>query len=149
LKRKEYLTKDYIVNYEGRGKGERKFNSSTFFIKDEKGNLHGFLCVNSDITDFLEFKEQFGKMEKYFNQSTAEHSEEISTPISSMAETVIQEVINNHNISVTRMKKGEKIEVVRTLQDRGIFDIKGGTSEAAKQLKVSETTLYRYLKEIN
>jgi predicted transcriptional regulator YheO len=149
LNRKEYLSKNYIVNYEGIGNNNKKFVSSTFFIKDDKNELQGFLCVNNDITDYLEFKNQFKKMENFFGRTTEEYKESISTPVSSLAENIIEDIINNHNIPVGRMTKKEKIEIVKILTDRGVFDIKGGTSEAAKKLKVSETTLYRYLKQID
>lgn len=149
LKKKEYLTKDYIVNYEGIGINNKKFVSSTFFIKNENKELLGFLCVNNDITDYLEFKNQFEKIGTFFSKSTGEYKESISTPVSSLAENIIEDIINNHNIPVGRMTKKEKIEIVKTLYKRGVFDIKGGTIETAKKLKVSETTLYRYLKNIN
>ncbi len=149
LKQKEYKEKDYIVNYEGKGKCGRKFISSTYFIKDDEGTLQGFLCINNDVTDFLEFREQFGKLERYFSQTTSDYHEEISPPATSFSESIIQDVLKNQNISIGRMKKKEKIEVVRQMQEKGLFDIKGGASEAARSLKISEPTLYRYLKELN
>ena len=149
LKQKEYKEKDYIVNYEGKGKGGRKFISSTYFIKDDEGTLQGFLCINNAVTDFLEFREQFGKLERYFSQTTSDYHEEISPPATSFSESIIQDVLKNQNISIGRMKKKEKIEVVRQMQEKGLFDIKGGASEAARSLKISEPTLYRYLKELN
>jgi predicted transcriptional regulator YheO len=149
LNQKEYKEKNYIVNYEGKGKGGRKFVSSTYFIKDDEGILHGFLCINNDVTDYLEFKEQFGKLEKYFSQTTSDYQEEISLPSASFSQSIIQDVLKNQNISIVRMKKKEKIKVVKQMQEKGLFDIKGGASDAAKSLKISEPTLYRYLKEIN
>ena len=148
LNGKEYEEKNYIVNYEGKGKGGRKFISSTYFIKDDDGVLQGFLCINNDITDYLEFKEHFGKLEKYFSKTTSDYQEEIAPPVSSFSNTIIEEVLKSQNISIIRMKKREKIEVVRQMQEKGLFDIKGGASQAAKSLKISEPTLYRYLKEI-
>ena len=149
LNQKEYKEKNYIVNYEGKGKGGRKFVSSTYFIKDDEGILHGFLCINNDVTDYLEFKEQFGKLEKYFSLTTSDYQEEISLPSASFSQSIIQDVLKNQNISIVRMKKKEKIKVVKQMQEKGLFDIKGGASDAAKSLKISEPTLYRYLKEIN
>ncbi|SHJ19383.1 Predicted transcriptional regulator YheO, contains PAS and DNA-binding HTH domains [Dethiosulfatibacter aminovorans DSM 17477] len=149
LNEKEYEEKNYIVNYEGKGKGGRKFISSTYFIKDDEGTLQGFLCINNDVTDYLEFKEQFGKLEKYFSKTTSDYQEEISAPVSSFSESIIQDVLKTQNISISRMKKKEKIEVVRQMQEKGLFDIKGGASEAARSLEISEPTLYRYLKELS
>lgn len=148
LNKKEYEEKNYIVNYEGKGKDGRKFISSTYFIKDDDGKLQGFLCINNDVTDYLEFKEQFGKLERYFSQTTSDYQEEISAPSYSFSKTIIKDVLKNQNISINRMKKKEKIEVVRQMQEKGLFDIKGGASEAARSLNISEPTLYRYLKEI-
>jgi predicted transcriptional regulator YheO len=53
LQKKEYLTKESVINYMGTTKnGDKILRSSTYFIKDE-GKLIGLLCVNIDITDLL------------------------------------------------------------------------------------------------
>ncbi|MFT8632944.1 MAG: helix-turn-helix domain-containing protein, partial [Liquorilactobacillus ghanensis] len=63
---------------------------------------------------------------------------------------VIYSIINpsllKSDISLSQEKK---IQICSKLNDRGIFQIKGAISKVAKLLKVSEPSVYRYLKIIN
>jgi len=47
-----------------------------------------------------------------------------------------------------RMTMEEKKQVVKNLESKGVFMLKGVVNEVAKSLKVSEQTVYRYLKEL-
>lgn len=49
---------------------------------------------------------------------------------------------------VVRMKKNQKLEAVRQMQDRGIFIVKGGIEKAAAALGVTRYTIYNYLEQI-
>ncbi len=46
------------------------------------------------------------------------------------------------------MKKPQKVEAVRQMQDRGIFIVKGGIEKAAAALGVTRYTIYNYLEQI-
>ena len=46
-----------------------------------------------------------------------------------------------------RLKVEEKIRVVKYLQDKGTFKVKGAIALVADKLDVSEPTIYRYLKK--
>jgi predicted transcriptional regulator YheO len=43
------------------------------------------------------------------------------------------------------MSRQEKINIVKQLNEQGILTMKGAVSEIARQLFVSEPTVYRYL----
>ena len=65
-----------------------------------------------------------------------------------VVELLIGKVLNKFTIPVERMSQDEKIQVVRELNELGLFLFKGGVSELAKKLKVSDATVYRYLHKI-
>jgi len=46
------------------------------------------------------------------------------------------------------MNPGEKKQIIKELNEKGIFRIKGGIAEVCRHLQISEATLYRYLKDI-
>ena len=48
----------------------------------------------------------------------------------------------------TRLSYQEKMEVVRTLDEKGIFLVKGAIAELAAALKTTETSIYRYLSKL-
>ena len=43
------------------------------------------------------------------------------------------------------MTTSEKIEIVKSLDKKGIFNLKGSVGELAKRFNTSEKTIYRYL----
>ena len=49
---------------------------------------------------------------------------------------------------VERLNVEEKIKVVKYLQEKGIFKVKGAIVLVAEKLAVSEPTIYRYLKKM-
>ena len=49
---------------------------------------------------------------------------------------------------VAYMQKEDKLAVVESLEEKGIFDIKGAVEYVAERLGVTNFTVYNYLKEI-
>ena len=60
----------------------------------------------------------------------------------------IEQVILESKIEPVRMSVNEKISILRTLDSKGVFRVKGTMGFISKKLSISEPTLYRYLKEI-
>lgn len=154
LKQKDYLRKDFIANYDGQGKDGKIFLSSTYFIKDEDHKLIGMICVNNDITDIQKIKENYKITLNRFNyreenKKDTEYKETIETPLSSITNSLIEKAIKSIRISPSRMSVDEKVKITHDLDEQGVFLMKGAVSDVANQLKISETTVYRYLNKKN
>ena len=54
-----------------------------------------------------------------------------------------------HNKLNRILSQQEKIEIVRCLDQQGIFLVKGAIVEVAKSLQTTETTIYRYLNKLS
>ena len=71
--------------------------------------------------------------------------------IDEMVDKYMKEALNEMGIPsyvlVERLKVDEKIRVVKYLQERGTFKVKGAIALVAEKLDVSEPTIYRYLKK--
>lgn len=152
---KEYEKNDYLVNYRAQAKG-KEFTASTFYIKNH-GQLIGMLCLNTNtsaVHDFVEITNKFiqtlhiGAPGININSVPEENNsiqENLDTPIVSLAKSTIAKTIADSNIPPERMTRKEKIEIVWELADQGIHRMKGAISEIARQLKLSESTVYRYI----
>ncbi|WP_059066165.1 helix-turn-helix domain-containing protein [Mediterraneibacter massiliensis] len=73
--------------------------------------------------------------------------ENLDVPIVSFAESIIAKTIADSHIPPDRMTRKEKMEIVWLLADQGIPRMKGAISEIARQLKLSESTVYRYISQ--
>lgn len=152
LENRKYLQQSALVNYRSRTDSGEKLISSTYYIKDEKGKLIGMLCVNilnsaenqaKKILTEYPLHALFPKVVPM--DDTEEVTESLSTSLDNVVDGGISKVLTKYNISAERMSSEEKSAIVQELRDNGIFKIKGAITKVASRLKVSESTIYRYL----
>lgn len=151
IKGEYYKKQDYIVNT-GRTKDNKVLISSTFFIKGKNQNLIGLLCINNNITELMSFNKYLSNVLNCFSADETEKSdnnkrtpENIDVSMDDLIKNTIDSVFSDISISPERMSPEEKIQIVQSLSDQGVFLLKGAVSEVAKRLKTSEPTIYRYL----
>lgn len=148
LKHGRHQGKNYITNYLGKAGSSGKFlKSSTFFIRDEAGEIVGMLGINTDLSAVSEVHRILGNMLAVDESATNGVSEREDGPsIKEMVYGVMEQVLNAYAVDPSRMTTEEKKEVVDALNERGVFLLKGIVAEVASRLEVSEQTIYRYLK---
>ncbi|WP_319777893.1 PAS domain-containing protein [Maridesulfovibrio sp.] len=157
-----YREKDWMMGYTTEGRNGHILHSATYFIKDSDGELLGMLCLNMDTSDMLAARDLINKVirsagfERASNKedfggapAEEEHSETFPKSMEDLTESLIVRVISDTNILPERMTPEEKMDVVSTLNERGVFMLKGAIKDVAKHLVVSEATVYRYLQKIN
>lgn len=156
-----YEKENYQINYMGRVGNDILTRSSTMFIKDDNGKLLGMLCINyntsrcKDAVDkILELFQipTLSDMNAQFDarlDSHAENAEYFADNIEHLISSVLRQLMKDTSTPRDRLTQEEKIEIVRSLNSKGIFLIKGAVSEVASQLCTSEATIYRYLGKIN
>lgn len=156
LKDGTYKDQHYICNYKGNSKDNKSLKSSSYFIKDDNDDLIGMICINTDISNILKVKEvldEFAGLDKEDETKNKNNTElnifeHLDENVEELIKSVIKDVLSDYPISPERMSFDEKLEVVKKLNEKGIFLLKGGVSEVAKNLKTSETTIYRYISKI-
>ena len=72
----------------------------------------------------------------------------ITTNVETIIDNIVREYLTKNNVSVERLRYEEKIAIIEELSEKEVFQVKGSISYAARALSCSETTIYRYLKEI-
>ena len=135
-----YLSKSYGTNNAG-----KFIKASTYFIRNDEGEIIGMLVINTDLSALSEAHRLLVQM---LDVNEIDETVSNDDPIS-IRETVfavIDQVIGSYDADPVRMTTEEKKEVVDALNDRGVFLLKGIVSEVASRLDVSEQTIYRYLK---
>ena len=146
-----------LINYQVELDDGRVLRSSTIFVRDESGVAQGCLCVNLDVSDLL-------KMRSVIDALTTSASGVVNPVVDTpevvtvretfpktvedvMAETV-SEAIANVGIEPSLMHKRHKMEVVRLLEERGLFLVRDAVDYVAKELKVTRVTIYNYINEL-
>lgn len=163
LKEKSYLEKDFLINYSGKTKDGKVVRSSTFFIKDESGNVAGMLCINMDVSTLVETRNHLEELiqgvsiaapgglnlEGKCLDAVVKPIEDLHTSIEDLTTSIIMKTLSEVEVPPDRMSPEEKMRVVQRLSEKGVFLIKGAVAEVAKHLKTSEATVYRYNSKID
>jgi len=130
-------------------KDGRRLKSSTTFIRDQKGHVIGCFCINFCIETFLFYNDAIKEFCSIPNMGdTPEASEQFTNDISETVRLMLDEALRRQGIPPSRMGKSDKIEIVKELDDKGLFLVKGAIDLVASQLEISKFTLYGYLDEI-
>ncbi|MCJ8011500.1 PAS domain-containing protein [Paenibacillus sp. KQZ6P-2] len=160
LKSEAYHEEHFIANYKASGKFGQSFRSSTYFIKNDKNKLVGLLCLNIDVTHMevaAEWVQHIlqGGPNPYIAPPVAELPQEekqtteyLQGNADDLLQHMVSSVIGRLTIPPDRLSSQEKIEIVRELNELGVFLLKGGVSQVAASLSISEPTVYRYLQKL-
>ena len=119
--------------------------SSTIYLRGNKGEVIGILGINTDITLTM-------AMEQYLHAYHAldvpgVEPEQITTSVTDLLDTLIQQSISLVGKPVALMSKDEKVRAIRFLNDRGAFLITKSGPKISQVFGISKYTLYSYLDE--
>lgn len=133
---------DYLANYYFEI-DNKKFKSSSALIRNSKKEVIGMLCINIEIDQLLPLKDFLNNI-TYVEQedSINEELEEVDIII----DKLISNIIGNKDL--TENNRRQNIEIIRFMENKGIFLVKGAIDKVAKSMDVSKVTIYSYLDEI-
>lgn len=157
-KKKEHVT--YLANYRGKGQNGRVCRSSSYFIQNEAGETIGTLCINVDITAYMQAKDFLEKelscvdflqhMMTPVADTTASGKifENLHSTVDEVIGAMIDDRLAKYPACGSRLSLAERLQLVSDLQSDGLFLLRGGISALAEKIDVSEPTIYRYLSKI-
>ncbi|MGI6585997.1 MAG: hypothetical protein GX301_07580 [Gracilibacteraceae bacterium] len=139
-----------IVNYRKKTKDGKFLKSSSLFIKDEKGKLIGFLCINYDISELTIARNIINDFTNIIEDTDFDEDsgESFGSTVNEMLSSIVNKTLESVGKPVAFISKEEKVNIVQTLDQKGVFLIKGAIDYVAKVLCVSRYTVYNYLDEI-
>lgn len=124
--------------------------TSSIFIRDGKGKIVGSLGVTVDISVAQNISGLFSVL----NLTTNTESNKLSPAIdfANDVNTILSDLINQSIFKCEKapafLTKEERIELLKDMEGKGVFLIKGAIEEVAKSLCVSKYTIYNHLEEI-
>ncbi|NDL67046.1 helix-turn-helix transcriptional regulator [Anaerotalea alkaliphila] len=159
IKNKRYEKEDFVTNYTGKSKSGNLLKSSTFYLKNDRSELIGLLCTNIDMSVYMDLDKKLRQIINYdleedvFGQEPLPEQpgrvdENFGESLEDLTASSIESIVSEYGVTPGRMSPDEKIEIVRQLNEKGVFLLKGEVSRVAKYLNVSDATVYRYLSKI-
>ncbi len=143
---------DYLAGYEIQTDDHRTIKSSTTLIRDSKQQVIGAFCINYDMNLMIQMKEMLNTLmpnNEKENQIQTQNVTKQETSIQNVEEItnqLIEQIVANRQHSL--IKRREKIELIRFMDEKGIFLMKGAVEKVAEQLRISKVTVYSYLDEV-
>jgi len=138
---------DLSTNYIMKGDNDKTIKSSTALIRDVNDKVIGALCVNMDVTYMTGLMDQFVSMMGMDNDLVSPDSEvEVVPHIQEIVHDIIDKTIGEQDVDA--LTRDQKIELIRFMNDKGIFLIKGTMDKVAERMNISRVTVYSYLDEL-
>lgn len=160
-----YETQNYVLNFESVSATGKTMCSNSMFIKGRSGELAGLLCINFDASRYEELARRVmdlcgGNQRRGVPSGTrliADSNDPVETPVRSGYPTsiagatasIVSQVVADYPVEVDRLTQEEKMEIMDTLNRKGVFLLKGSVSHVAQALHSSEASIYRYLGKLN
>ena len=154
-----------VLGFESTAANGKKMRSNSMFIKGADGELAGLLCINFDSSRYEELAGRVmdlcgGLIAPGVESGTsliADHNDPdedelrrgYPTSIAGATASIVSSVISAYPVDVSRLTQDEKMEIMDTLNRKGVFLLKGSVSYGARELRSSEASIYRYLGKLN
>ncbi len=132
----------------------RELKSSTSYIRNYKGEVIAAFCINFNTTDHhnaIQLLKSFvnkGVVRDDMNGRAGDMPEKMSFSIDNTVDSLFEQAVAEIGRRPASMKPDEKIRLVKLLEQKGAFQIRGVVSQVALRLGVSNFTIYNYLKKI-
>jgi predicted transcriptional regulator YheO len=135
------------LNYRTRTPTGQIVKSSTMVLRDSTGAVFGALCVNLDVSAATEAHALLGALAG-FGRPPAELP---LTTFGNDIDSVVDVILDAHQLGQNRpwagLDRGERLELFRSLDDRGVFAVRRAVEQVAARLGISRASAYSYLSQ--
>ncbi len=137
---------DTTVNYMIETESGKKIKSSSALIRDNVNKVIGMLCINYDMTLTYDLQSYLTNFIPNNNEQHAISNEESFEEIM----TIIDQLIDNilADLDLNNMNRQDNISVIKFMEKKGVFLVKGAIDKVADRMGISKVTIYSYLDEI-
>ena len=126
--------------------GGRELVCSTVWIRDSSGHVVGALCINVDVSGLRQARDLIQR----HLASEAQSVPPLPTFASSLTELTHAAMATAlaPGLRHGRLRKVDRSRVIRSLNEQGIFALRGSVDAVAAELGVSRASIYADLKEL-
>lgn len=131
--------------YFTRAKSGVLMKSVTIAIRNRQQRVIGLLCINMNLdVPFSQIMATFMPPELHQVDSSVNFASSVDDLVAQTLEFTIEEVTNDRHVA----NNAKNRQIVMTLYEKGIFDIKDAINQVADRLDISKHTVYLYIRQI-
>jgi predicted transcriptional regulator YheO len=133
------------MNYRARI-GSHHLQSSTIWIRDTDDTPIGAVCINVDYSDLTHARDLLDKLATSTqNVSDLVITDTFAKDVGDLIELSVSEFLRQEDVqSVEAMGYEDKLRLIQSLEERGLFRIRGAVNRVADVLDVSRASIYNY-----
>lgn len=138
------VSKPYFTRTKG---GGALMKSVTTAIRNHKQHVIGFMCINLNLdVPASQFLHSFfpTEEEKQEAENSVNFAGSVEELVAQSIDYTVQEVMKDNAISNNNKNR----QIVMSLYEKGIFDIKEAINQVAERLAISRHTIYLYIRQI-
>lgn len=132
----------YKTNWDG-----RPLKCTSVTIRDDAGIPIGLICINLDTSVFEDLHAQLEKLLSLPNKKGVNPVDQFGTNWRHQVTDFIDMYVRAHNVAPSALSSEQKMALVCDMYDHALFNYRDAAAYIAKQLSVSKTTIYNYLKK--
>ncbi len=124
----------------------RRLQSSTVWIRDKDGTPVGAVCINVDFSRLLEARTLVGEFASAAMQQPdlVVHDTLAKNP-QELMQLAVDSFLRKNRISAPGfLTQDEKERLVKMIEQRGLFQLRGAVQHLAKILNLSRASIYNY-----
>lgn len=136
-----------VTNYYFHTPQGKLIKSSTALIKDFDGVVVGAICINIDTTRIRQHLNWISEMLPDLDDT--QKVEGVARPavpdahVSEIVDNLIDKVMEGQDTA--RMSRREKVALIETMEQKGVFLMKGAIERVAEKMGISKVTMYSYI----
>jgi predicted transcriptional regulator YheO len=131
------------LNYLAKAPNGRIINSSTIVLRDSRRKVFGALCINMDVTALRHAAAILQALSSAYSEPKPTT---FTNDINDVIDVALREVLGGRAPAL--LSRQERLEVIKALDARGVFNLKRATGRVAAALGVSRATAYGCLQQI-
>lgn len=135
---------DSVIGYSSLSEARTPLRSSVHIIR-ENGKPEYVLCINQDVSDYVQLKNLAESMLMSAVQNRELTREERTV------DDIIRDIVNEEFSAVVPMNTGDrtvKLKILKRLDDKGVLKVRHIMPKICRELNINQSTYYKYLKEI-
>jgi predicted transcriptional regulator YheO len=122
--------------------------ASTIWIRDTGGHIVGAVCINMDFANLRLARDLIDRsVVDYAPTAPASGVTGFATTAEEFAGIALQQLVRDVGKPLHQFSRDDKIGVVRSLDQLGVFSLRGAADTIAEKLGVSRASVYSYLKD--
>jgi predicted transcriptional regulator YheO len=141
---------DDILREHTRTSAGKQLVSSTVWVRNEKGEIVGAICINMDFSNLRRARDLLNQvLTEQGSETTMKTSfETFATSPEEFVAIALRGAVQKIGKPIHHLNRQDKIEIIRELELAGVFRFQHTMDIVMQELGVSRASIYAYLKDI-